>query len=155
VPYEQRADWLLEADCALSMHHDHLETRFAFRTRLLDCFWARLPVVCTAGDELADVIERDDAGVAVAPGDVEGAAAALNRVLDRGREAYRPALERIGARYRWDVVAAPLIPYVREEAPPSRRAYRARRPGHVLRGGAYGLARTALNRVGLRDWPRL
>jgi glycosyltransferase involved in cell wall biosynthesis len=155
VPYEQRADWLLEADCALSMHHDHLETRFAFRTRLLDCFWGRLPVVCTAGDELADVIERDDAGVIVAPGDTEGAAAGLTRVLDRGREAYRPALERIAARYRWDVVAAPLIRYVQDEAPRRRKAYRARRPGHLLRGGAYGLGRMALNRVGLRDWPRL
>jgi glycosyltransferase involved in cell wall biosynthesis len=155
VPYEQRADWLLEADCAVSMHHDHLETRFAFRTRLLDCFWTRLPVVCTAGDELADVIETEDAGVIVAPGDAEGAAAALTRVLDRGRDAYRPALERIAARYRWDIVAAPLIRYVQEEAPRSRPGHRSRRPGQVLRGGAYGLARTALNRVGLRDWPRL
>ena len=30
VPYEERADWLLEADCAFSTHDDHLETRFAF-----------------------------------------------------------------------------------------------------------------------------
>jgi phytoene/squalene synthetase len=91
----------------------------------------------------------------VVPGDTEAAAAALTRVLDRGREAYRPALERIAARYRWDVVAAPLIRYVQDEAPRRRKAYRARRPGHVLRGGAYGLGRMALNRMGLRDWPRL
>ena len=62
VPYEQRADWLLEADCAISTHEDHLETRFAFRTRLLDCFWARLPIVCTGGDDLGDVVERAAAG---------------------------------------------------------------------------------------------
>ena len=49
VPYEERADWLLEADCAASAHTDNLETRFAFRTRLLDCFWAGLPVACTEG----------------------------------------------------------------------------------------------------------
>jgi glycosyltransferase involved in cell wall biosynthesis len=155
VAYDRRADWLLEADCALSMHEDHLETRFAFRTRLLDCFWAGLPVVCTAGDELADVIEAEDAGAAVAAGDAHAAAAALTRVLERGRDAYRPALERIAARYRWDVVAAPLIRYVQSDAPPGRPAHRTRRPGHALRGGAYRLARAALNGVGLRDWPRL
>jgi glycosyltransferase involved in cell wall biosynthesis len=155
VPYEQRADWLLQADCALSMHEDHLETRFAFRTRLLDCFWARVPVVCTGGDELADVIESEGAGAIVGPGDVEAATSALNRVLDRGRSAYAPALERIAARYRWDVVAAPLVRYVRDEPPPGPPAHRARRPGHALRGGAYGLARVVLNRLGLRNWPRL
>jgi glycosyltransferase involved in cell wall biosynthesis len=37
VPYAERADWLLDAGCALSTHREHLETRFAFRTRLLDC----------------------------------------------------------------------------------------------------------------------
>jgi glycosyltransferase involved in cell wall biosynthesis len=155
VPYEQRADWLLQADCALSMHEDHLETRFAFRTRLLDCFWARVPVVCTGGDELADVIESEGGGGVVGPGDVEAAASALDRVLDRGRGAYGPALARIAERYRWDVVATPLVRYVRDEPPPGPPAHRARRPGHALRGGAYGMARVVLNRVGLRDWPRL
>ncbi len=57
--YEQRADWLLEADCVLSAHADHLETRFAFRTRLLDAIWAGLPIVCTGGDDLAEQVERD------------------------------------------------------------------------------------------------
>ena len=47
-PTPSAARWLLDADCAISTHVDHLETRFAFRTRLLDCFWAGLPVVCTA-----------------------------------------------------------------------------------------------------------
>ncbi|HEX6390507.1 MAG TPA: hypothetical protein VFZ89_13695, partial [Solirubrobacteraceae bacterium] len=46
VPYDERADWLLHAHAALYAHHDNLETRFAFRTRLLDCFWAQLPAVC-------------------------------------------------------------------------------------------------------------
>ena len=30
VPYAERGDWLLEADCAISTHVEHLETRFAF-----------------------------------------------------------------------------------------------------------------------------
>jgi glycosyltransferase involved in cell wall biosynthesis len=154
VPYERRADWLLAAACAISTHGDHLETHFAFRTRLLDCFWARLPVVCTTGDDLADVVERENAGRAVRAGDPEATAAALGMVLDRGRGAYAPALERIAARYTWPVVAEPLVRMVSDAPPPPRRPP-ALRAGHALRREGFLVARTALNAVGLRDWPRL
>jgi glycosyltransferase involved in cell wall biosynthesis len=154
VPYEQRADWLLEADCAISTHEDHLETRFAFRTRLLDCFWSGLPVVCTGGDELADLVEREGLGEVVAPGDVDATARALERVLDRGRAAYAPALERVAATYTWPVVAAPLRRQLSGLPPPPVHG-RALRPGHATRRAVYAAARTALDAVGLRDWPRL
>ena len=45
VPYEERGSYLLEADIGVSAHFDDLETRFAYRTRLLDYIWARLPIV--------------------------------------------------------------------------------------------------------------
>jgi glycosyltransferase involved in cell wall biosynthesis len=154
VPYERRADWLLPAACAVSAHGDHLETRFAFRTRLLDCFWARLPVVCTAGDDLADVVERGEGGRAVPTGDPAAMAAALEAVLDRGRASYGPALERIAARYTWPVVARPLVRLVSEpHGAPARR--RALRPSHAARRSGYLAARRVLNAAGLRDWPRL
>ena len=47
VPYAERGRYLLEADVAVSAHFDDIETRFAFRTRFLDCLWAGLPVVTT------------------------------------------------------------------------------------------------------------
>ena len=71
VPYERRGAYLLEADLGVSAHFDDLESRFAFRTRLLDCFWADLPVVTTAGDSLGDLVERRGVGRAVAPRDVD------------------------------------------------------------------------------------
>ncbi|MGI8801901.1 MAG: glycosyltransferase, partial [Solirubrobacteraceae bacterium] len=108
VPYEQRAAWLLEADCAVAAAGDHLETRFAFRTRLLDCFWAGLPIVCTRGDELAARVERDGLGAVVAPGDAEALAVAIEEVLDRGREAYAAGLARAAADHAWSVVAEPV-----------------------------------------------
>ncbi|WP_210491580.1 glycosyltransferase [Patulibacter sp. SYSU D01012] len=154
VPYDERADWLLQADAALYAHHDHLETRFAFRTRLLDCFWSRLPVVCTTGDDLATHVEEQGAGAVFAPGDVAGCAAALARVLDAGRDAYAGPLGRLADRYRWDAVAEPLVDYVaRDDAPAAPR--RTLRPGHAARHHGYRVARRALDAVGLRDWPRL
>lgn len=112
VPYRERDAWLLDADCALSTHGDDLESRFAFRTRLLDCFWAGLPVVCTAGDELGSRVAGDDLGVSVPPGDVAAAADGLEHVLERGRAAYASQLAIVAAEYSWSSVAAPLIRYV-------------------------------------------
>ena len=139
VPYAERGAWLRDAACALSTHVDHLETRFSSRTRLLDCFWAGLPIVCTAGDELAARVERDGLGATVPPGDPDAVAAALERVLARGRAAYGPALAAAAADHAWPRVAAPLVRWLgdpRRPAPMPRR--RLSRPlGERLRTAAY------------------
>jgi glycosyltransferase involved in cell wall biosynthesis len=155
VPYAERDDWLLESDCAISTHLDHLETRFAFRTRLLDCFWARLPVVCTGGDDLGALVERSGAGVAVAPRDHAATADALEQVLSRGRAAHANALAALARSFAWPRVAAPLIRFATEGGRRPRRpaALARRRPLQVLRGATYRAARTTLNGLGLKDWP--
>ena len=154
VPYDTRADWLLEADCAVSTHDDHLETRFAFRTRLLDCFWARLPVVCTGGDDLGALVERERLGAVVGPRDPEALAAALESVLAAGRDAFAPQLASVAARQTWSQVAEPLRRML-AAPPPARPRPRPPSPGQAARGFGYRTARVALNTVGARDWPRL
>ena len=51
-----------EADLGVSAHRDHLEARYAHRTRLLDYLWAGLPVVATRGDALAELVDRERLG---------------------------------------------------------------------------------------------
>lgn len=157
VPYGERAGWLLDASCAVVAARDHLETRFAFRTRLLDCFWAGLPAVCTRGDELAARIERDELGAVAPPADAAALAGAIERVLERGRPAYAAGLARAAADHAWPVVAEPLRRWVTSGEPPARepRAARApRRPGHSLRRVSYRLARRTLETARV-DWPAL
>jgi len=154
VPYERRADWLLDADCALSTHSDHLETRFAFRTRLLDCFWTGIPVVCTGSGDLGALVEREGLGAVVAPGDVEGTADALERVLDNGRGHYAEALARVALRFSWPSVAQPLVRMVQAEVAPRVLSCRPR-AGRTARTGSYLVGRRALDLVGLSAWPRL
>lgn len=145
VPYAERAAWLLQADCAISTHGDHLETHFAFRTRLLDCFWSRLPVVCTSGDDLAERVHRDDLGAVAAAGDVEGVASSIERVLGRGREAYAERLGAVAQEYAWPRAAQTLVGWVREspartsDAAPSGMvrptlAHRLRSAGYLAGG---------------------
>jgi hypothetical protein len=104
----------------VSAHFDDLESRFAFRTRLLDCFWASLPVVTTSGDVLGDLVERRGLGRAVAPGDVAGWVAALESLLDDA-DAYeqaRAATASMRADYAWPRVVEPLKRLVREPGAP-------------------------------------
>ena len=50
VPYEDWPNILLESDIALSLHHDTVETQLAFRSRMLEYFWAGVPLIATTGD---------------------------------------------------------------------------------------------------------
>lgn len=109
VPYAERGTWLLQADCAISAHAEHLETRFAYRTRLLDCFWAGVPVVCTSGDDLAEYVVREQLGAVAPPQDVYGLAQALEQVLDNGRGSYSQRLAVAAEQQSWEGMAAPLV----------------------------------------------
>jgi glycosyltransferase involved in cell wall biosynthesis len=149
VPYEERAAWLLDADLAVATHRDHLETRFAFRTRVLDCLWARLPVVCTAGDELADRVERDGLGATVPPGDAAALAGAMESVLERGRDAYADALARAAEAYTWPRVVEPVARFVTAPGEPRRLAGGAGpRLATRARAGAYRAVQRAINATG-------
>jgi glycosyltransferase involved in cell wall biosynthesis len=122
VPYAERGTWLLQADCAISAHAEHLETRFAYRTRLLDCFWAGVPIACTSGDDLADYVSRERLGAVAAPQDAHALAAALEQVLDEGRDSYSERLATAAEQHSWERMAAPLVRWL--DAP-----HRDARPG--------------------------
>ncbi len=110
VPYAERAGYLLEADVGASCHLPHIETRFAFRTRLLDYIWAGLPMLVTQGDVLAELVAARGLGRAVPPEDVPATAAALAALLDdpAGRAGTAARFEAVRAEMTWDRVIAPL-----------------------------------------------
>ena len=109
VPYGQRADFLLDADLAVSTHLDHVETRYSFRSRVLDYLWAGLPMVLTEGDVLAEEIANAGLGVTVPAGDDRALEDALGAVL-----ASPPRAERFTAvvqRHTWEYGARPLLEF--------------------------------------------
>lgn len=119
VAYERRGAYLADADVAVSTHLDHVETHFSFRTRVLDYLWAGLPMVLTGGDTLSEEIDRAGLGVAVAPGDPDAIAAALDLLLDRPPE--QTAIRAFGARYGWPAVARPLLRWADDPRPAADR----------------------------------
>ena len=115
VRYDERGDYLLEADLGVSNHLDHVETAFSFRTRMLDYLWAGLPMVCTRGDVFAALVDAHGLGLTVGPGDVDGLADALERILsdDDFAEQCRANVRAIAPEYHWSRVLAPLVAFCR------------------------------------------
>ncbi|HEY3607612.1 MAG TPA: glycosyltransferase [Pseudonocardiaceae bacterium] len=123
VPYADRQNWLLDADCGVTTHFEHVETMFAFRTRVLDYLWANLPIVTTDGDSFAELVRTERLGVVVPPGDQQALAAALERVLydDGFAAACRERIAVVRERFGWEQVLAPLAAYCRSPHPAADR----------------------------------
>ncbi|MDY7079020.1 MAG: glycosyltransferase [Chloroflexota bacterium] len=113
VPYEERQNYLLEADLGVSLHLDNVETRFAFRTRLLDYVWAGLPFLSTGGDVLSETLAVQGLARLVAPGDVDGVAQTILSLLANPtlRADCAPRFRQVVAGYRWEVVTRPLVEF--------------------------------------------
>lgn len=112
VQYEERADYLLDADIGVSTHGDHVETEFSFRTRMLDYLWAGLPMLSTRGDGFADLIERHDLGTTVQAYDAVAIADGLDTMLAASEEeqaARRVRVREVADSMRWERVLEPLV----------------------------------------------
>lgn len=113
ISYKERQNYLLEADIGVSLHLNHAETRFSFRTRFLDYLWTGLPIVTTEGDVLSELVQEWRLGQVVKPGDVEGIAKAIMDLLDTShlRETYQPRFRQVAAKYHWEAVTRPLVDF--------------------------------------------
>ncbi|HUX86911.1 MAG TPA: glycosyltransferase, partial [Chloroflexota bacterium] len=123
VPYAERAGCLLEADVGACLHRDHLEAHFAFRTRLLDYIWAGLPILCSRGDTLGELVERYDLGRVVTPQCDAEVVDALRDLLGdpSARERRATAFAEVRDQLSWNQVVAPLATFLRSPSLASDR----------------------------------
>lgn len=113
IPYQDRVNYLIEADLAVVSHHNHIETRFSFRTRILDCIWADLPIVISKGDLMAEWIANAGIGLVVPPGDVESTANAFHTLLTKRNlnieQVY--GFQKFKQSLRWQECVRPLLSF--------------------------------------------
>ena len=157
VPYDERGAYLLEADIGVVAAKDLAEARLAFRTRMLDHFWAGLPTLSTSGDVLSELVSEAGAGLVVAPNSVDDLAEAMERLLTDGdlHAEMRTRSAALADRYRWSAVVTPLATMLREPGP--WRASRARRQRVVdsaARTGQWGPCAPGTTVVGSVATPR-
>jgi len=125
IPYQRRADFLLEARIMVSLHRSHLETRYAaVRSRILDHFWVGRPSVVSADDAAADLIKEHQAGEVVPIGDSHAVAAALIHLLtDHQHWIYQSTnAAALGQRLRWSELVSSLL-IILKHSHPKERAY--------------------------------
>jgi len=124
APYDDRQNYLLEADVGVSLHFSHLETHFSFRTRLLDYFWAGLPIIVTRGDVLSELIEQHQLGWTVGYESVDDVTAAILESADVSRAEFGDRFAAITPQLDWNVTLQPLIEFCRRPqcAPDRHRA---------------------------------
>jgi glycosyltransferase involved in cell wall biosynthesis len=122
VPYQRRAGFLLESDLGISAHFDNVESRFAFRTRVLDYFWAGLPTVASRGDTLGDLVGERGLGRSVAPESVGEWVAAIGTLLENETDyaAARARTEQTREEFKWPRVIEPLAQLLAEPLEESR-----------------------------------
>jgi len=145
IPYEEMKNYLLETDLSVCTYFERLETHFSHRTRFLDVFWAEIPLVCTRGDVLADMVEEHRLGLTVGEGDVSGVANAILRLLD-DRDLYEECKRNIsGVRdsLSWDVVLEPLVEFCKNGRSIARPK-RERLIPLVSRVASYAISRASL-----------
>lgn len=134
VEFDDRQNYLLDADLGVSTHFQHVETTFSFRTRILDYLWAGLPIVTTEGDSFGDLVRQEQLGASVREQDREALADAIESLLydPKKAKAARANVARVRESFRWSRTLAPLVAFCKD---PVRAADKKVLPAGAKRKG--------------------
>jgi glycosyltransferase involved in cell wall biosynthesis len=118
IPYDERADYLLEADLGVSIHHATLESRFASRARIMDCLWAGLPVLSTSGDPLSEMLTQRRLAKTVPPSNPEALAKTILEMLadDGLRNRVVEQAPELREEFAWSRAVVPIAHFLEHAA---------------------------------------
>ena len=110
VDYNDRGDYLLEADIGLNLHQQTIETDYSFRTRIMDYIWAGLPIITTQGGSLSDLTEEKNLGMVVDYYNAEEISQKILQLVENPelRKQYSESCQNLVPEFYWHRVAEPL-----------------------------------------------
>lgn len=86
VDYEKRSEYLMNSYIGISLHYDNLETRYSFRTRILDYLWADLPFVASKNDYFDDLNKKYDISTTIECDSVEAIETGILNLVNNQKE---------------------------------------------------------------------
>lgn len=94
VDYEKRHEYLLNSYAGISLHFDNLETKFSFRTRILDYIWCGLPYISSEKDYFSELNKNNLYGINTTCNDVLSIKNAIIKMAD-DKDFYKKSKENI------------------------------------------------------------
>jgi len=110
-----RFDYLLESDATLSFYYNNIETRYSYRTRLVDNIATEVPPIVTdCGDSFSKIIKEFELGEILPPGNVDAAVNSIMRIIDDRnlRREYSRNLKKFTQKMYWEFVLSPLMEFL-------------------------------------------
>ncbi|MEX0668706.1 MAG: glycosyltransferase family 4 protein [Candidatus Saccharimonadales bacterium] len=120
MPFDERINYLLEADAAIYMHKSSLETRYSHRSRVLDHIYAELPTIASGGDYLGDeVVGNRGLGVVVEEDNHQALTEAINRLVqdDELLKSIKSNIRSAKEEFFWENTTKDLVSYIQEHEP--------------------------------------
>ncbi len=108
---DEREALLAETDIGIVCHPESLETHFALRTRVLDYFWAQLPIVTTEGDVMSETVKQYKLGWVVDAENQSALSDALISALKADRNDMKQNYLALQELYTWENQLSPLRDY--------------------------------------------
>lgn len=109
TPFNDRIPLLHFSKVGISLHKEHIETRYSFRTRLMDYIWAGIPMVISGGDNLSKELFSSGVAEIVPDSNPDSVSNAVCRLLDKSNAGdTSQAFDGLRKKYEWKRVLAPL-----------------------------------------------
>lgn len=114
TPYTERIPVLKKTTIGVSLHKRHLETRYSFRTRLMDYIWGAIPMVLSEGDylsgKLIDLIVAEPVSISE-KNNVASAVIKMLRKMENpeSRILMNETFRTLQSEYTWSNLLKPLI----------------------------------------------
>ena len=111
IPFDQRADYLLESDLGVMVQAPNFETQISARTRALDYLWTNLPIFANQGDEISELVQRHGAGVIIESNAADQIEHALLEYVrdEAGQRRAAEAVGRLKQQLRWSSMVQPIL----------------------------------------------
>ena len=111
VQFHDRGDWYLDADMTILANQPGLENAVAWRTRVIDYLWARVPVATNGGDPIGEELIAAGAAVRIDAADPRSTAASIAAVLQdpAAKAVMRQRCGALREKYLWPAVVGPLV----------------------------------------------